>query len=621
MAERTAEPELESEADAALDQSSPTAAALALEALRGKPEFDEDARTFLREQTGLLRLQKEHLHEQRELQLSHLKVRRWKDRLSLAFQVLGVVVGAAVVIGLGVMVWQAREDHGLVVDAFSVPPDLAAHGLTGEVVASQLLDKLSAMQNATDSARPARSYQNNWGDDLKVEIPETGVSIGDLDRWLHRHLSQQTHVAGEVFETAQGLSVTARTDDGGDSFSGGAGDLQSLLQQSAESVYRRTQPYRYAVWLASHGRQEQGVELLTALGNGPVGPDRVWANAVLGELLASRGDVVGGLNRALDAVRSGPADPHAWGDLGDTLLSVGHTQGAVAAFKTMLTLLRQHPGSEAPTARAMTMTEYSASVAEAAGDFLGGAELQSRAANLTDFFGGAGSARAGTIADLALAHGVAASDQARASAITAKVPDAFLFQALLDADIALGRFPAAVHDGQSQQAVAAAGATLLAQLGRPAASRSVQAKLAYAEAMAGDLAGARALVARTPIDCYDCLRMRGAIAAAGHDWPEAERWFTQATRFGPSLPFAWTDWGQARLARGDAAGAIAVLQIAHRKGPRFADPLELWGEALMARRDYKGAAAKFEEAARYAPAWEENRRLWKQALAKEAGHG
>src|SRR5581483_4832414 len=102
------------------------------------------------------------------------------------------IVGAAVVIGLGVMVWQAHQDHGLVVEAFSVPPDLAARGLTGEVVATQLLDQLSDMQGKTGSPRPARSYQNNWGDDLKVEIPDTGVSLGELNRWLRQWLGSQT---------------------------------------------------------------------------------------------------------------------------------------------------------------------------------------------------------------------------------------------------------------------------------------------------------------------------------------------------------------------------------------------------------------------------------------------
>jgi tetratricopeptide (TPR) repeat protein len=75
-----------------------------------------------------------------------------------------------------------------------------------------------------------------------------------------------------------------------------------------------------------------------------------------------------------------------------------------------------------------------------------------------------------------------------------------------------------------------------------------------------------------------------------------------------------TAWGAALLHRGDQDGAIAKLKEAHRKGPHFADPLELWGEALMAKRDYAGAIARFAEADPFAPRWGRNHVLWGEAL-------
>ena len=54
----------------------------------------------------------------------------------------------------------------------------------------------------------------------------------------------------------------------------------------------------------------------------------------------------------------------------------------------------------------------------------------------------------------------------------------------------------------------------------------------------GDTASAEALIAATPLDCYLCVRVRGQIAAIKHDWPSAERWFSEAVRQAPSLPFA-----------------------------------------------------------------------------------
>jgi tetratricopeptide (TPR) repeat protein len=137
---------------------------------------------------------------------------------------------------------------------------------------------------------------------------------------------------------------------------------------------------------------------------------------------------------------------------------------------------------------------------------------------------------------------------------------------------------------------------------------------ALAMAKEGDVASAETLIETTPADCYLCLRVRGQIATAKHDWPTAEHWFNEATRQAPSLPFAFTDWGVERLTHGDIDGAIAVLQRAHEVGPHFADPLELMGEALVRKGDYRSAVAKFRSADEAAPQWGANHLRWGQSL-------
>lgn len=57
------------------------------------------------------------------------------------------------------------------------------------------------------------------------------------------------------------------------------------------------------------------------------------------------------------------------------------------------------------------------------------------------------------------------------------------------------------------------------------------------------------------------------------------------------------------LTRGDLRRAIVRLKVAHRRGPNYADPLELWGEALLAKGDPGGPAAKFGQAAELSPRW------------------
>ena len=80
------------------------------------------------------------------------------------------------VFGLAAVVWSAANDHALVVDSFSVPSDLAAQGETGAVIAAHVMDAVATMENQTTSFRAKSSYQNDWSNDIKVQIPDTGVN-------------------------------------------------------------------------------------------------------------------------------------------------------------------------------------------------------------------------------------------------------------------------------------------------------------------------------------------------------------------------------------------------------------------------------------------------------------
>jgi hypothetical protein len=64
-----------------------------------------------------------------------------------------IVVAVAVLIVSAV--WSAAHDDGLVVDVFSVPPDMAQRGLTGDFVASHFLDRLTDLiSNGSDAESP-----------------------------------------------------------------------------------------------------------------------------------------------------------------------------------------------------------------------------------------------------------------------------------------------------------------------------------------------------------------------------------------------------------------------------------------------------------------------------------
>ncbi len=236
------------ESEGAGSAPDPVAATVAMDAARADPVLGVEAAAYLRRQAHFVAIQTEHLHEQRRVQLDNLKLRRVSERLRVALQVLFVLIGLPIVLGLGVMIWNAAHDRALVVEPFSAPPDLAAGGLTGQVIAKQVLDRLADMQAQSEASRPADTYRNNWGDALKVEITELGVSLSDFRTFLDEELGHETRISDEVFRTRSGLTITARAGDAAASAFGGAdADLDKLVQEAAEAVYRRTQPHRYGV--------------------------------------------------------------------------------------------------------------------------------------------------------------------------------------------------------------------------------------------------------------------------------------------------------------------------------------------------------------------------------------
>ena len=122
-------------------------------------------------------------------------------------------------------------------------------------------------------------------DDIKVEIPETGVSIGEAYRFLRSWLGHETHISGEVNRTATGIALAARigTESSAD-FTGAESDLDAMMQKAAERLYGITQPYRYGAYLGQQGRPTDAYSVIVLQALAKTGPlsERAWAYNGLG---------------------------------------------------------------------------------------------------------------------------------------------------------------------------------------------------------------------------------------------------------------------------------------------------------------------------------------------------
>jgi tetratricopeptide (TPR) repeat protein len=602
------------------DVSKPSARADAAAMHAALSGGSEEARDYLRRQSRLADLQIDTLQKQDEFETSHLRWRRFNDQMKGAMQIMLVLIGALFVFGIGAAVWSAAHDDGVVIEAFNVPPDMQARGLTGSVVSSMLLDKLTDLQAHTDSARAPSSYASK-GEDIKVQIPDTGISISEAYRYLSGWLGHQTHISGDVYRGARGITVVVRTSGNPASFEGSEDKLNDLMLHAAEAVYRQTQPFRYGVHLLNYGRfAEADAVFRDLVANGPA-MEKPWAYAVWMYPAINNGD----LATAIARTHTGAAlDPHnllAQVNVSQIEAIAGHDEQELKYDYAAKAAYAAGGGEQIrESARISMLHTADSNIAEETGDYRAAIAQYDHQLAEPDFNGSHWTVAYLKSADLALMHDVPASRRALGgyADITLLVHadtgsgwngtdmDFPQFEQFAE----LGDWAAARKDAEQVAASPSANApteTLTARV-------MLLPRVALAQAKTGDYAAAWTEIAKTPLDCYRCLRVRGQIATAQKNWRGARYWFARAAALAPSIPFAYADWGAMLMARGDPDGAIAKFEIAHAKGPHFADPLEMWGEALIAQNRSDLALAKFEEAAKYAPNWGRLHLKWGEAL-------
>ena len=596
----------EAEAEGLANGADPMAAAVAMDAARFDPELSRDAAAYLRKQAHLVDLQAEHLHEQRAVQLDHLKLRRVGERMRVAIQSFFVAVGAVIACGFIWMVWNAATDHGLVVEAFSVPPALAQRGLTGQVVAKLVLNDLARLQEETDSSRAPDTYTNNWGEDLKVEIPETGVSISDLQRLLGNALGHETHISGEIYQGADSLSVTAHAGEAAAQiFSGREAELSNTLEQVAEDIYRRTQPYRYAGYLRTHGRQAEARTIYSQLASSSDPTERAWAHSGLGYLagLDDNGAEYAAQERL--ALADKPGFALALTDLASSSSAMEH-EAEAARFNELFLKSRRSIYHDIIAVDRQPLIASSESELD---------QLMGREQKALRDIQPAISAQSLTLRSQAL--------DSMSSALLLDHDPAFLREVPkgnIPSQSALvsGYFSAAENLPSAVPELRTGLDALIAKYGSSnhGVNRVIEPMLALAKAESGDVTGAEATISETPIDCDVCLRMRGTVASFAGDRAKSERWFAQAISNTPALPWPYLSRGQARFREGDLEGALADARKTVRIAPQLADGYGLWGDVLARRAQWGAAEAKYDEALRYAPAWAAARRAHDQVASR-----
>ncbi len=533
------------------------------------------------------------------------------ERASFALRILTGAAGFAVAVAIAAMVWNASRAHGLVVEAFAVPPSLAARGDTGEVLAREFIDELSAISSANFGAAGSRSLEGQWANSLTVEIPNTGVSLGQVDRWLKEKLGDQKRVSGEVKILPDGqLALVVRAGaDGFPAAVGAPGEMPALLKRQAEALYGRDNPRNFYAYLRLQGRHEEN----RVFAEGLTRSRTPFEQALGWNVLANESnDELFRIEGYRKAFAADPTFDPSVGNTGNMEEAQGRSENAVRLQKRQIAMARRYD-TRSPEAHAQSMDVFHQTLALRSADYAEALRLakaregqpllgfmnptQGSALNMARILGGLHE----TGRAAALIQDYAPRDRTEINRLAGTrllldVENQDWDLLLRDAEGALALLATYPDKGVLNVRVPTMRALALAQLGR------------FAEA--------QAQIAQTPLDCEPCVVVRGQIAELAGQPKIADHWLGQAVKMAPSLPHATEEWGRVLLVRGDEAGAIEKFKLANKRQPNFADPLQGWGEALLAQGKAKAAVAKFREADKTAPNWGRNHLLWGEALAK-----
>lgn len=211
-------------------------------AVAGTAPLDPRAVAVLEKQARVLDMQIESTVRNAKLRRLTLRLGALSAMMKVVLEVAAAFIVLAIAAFLAGAIWKAAHDDSIVIEAFAVPPDLAAKGLTGDVVASQFEDRLSWMDR--QAAKSRAHHTNTANNEIKVQIPNTGISIGDAYRFLAAWLGDQTRVSGELWHDGSDLVLAVRVDNGPAKrfrAQSATGNLDELVNRAAEYVYGQAQ--------------------------------------------------------------------------------------------------------------------------------------------------------------------------------------------------------------------------------------------------------------------------------------------------------------------------------------------------------------------------------------------
>jgi tetratricopeptide (TPR) repeat protein len=571
----------------------PIATGLVLSAAANNPQLIPEAAAYLRDARTLVQHQIEKLREEDPIIPVAVGEARLR-RLALLLRIIFFSIAGLTLLALAaIMIWGAARSHNVVVEVFDVPPSFVARGMTGRAVASGLLDELQRLRDATRSSYTPLEAQSAWASDIKVIVPDTGISIGEIDHVLHARLGNDLTIQGELMETGPGRIALRVRGDGvsAKAFEGAPADLSKLTTQAAEWVYGQSQPHEYAAYLTDTGRDQDALNFL------PGAFARTQTDAQRAAIANTWGVAYNDLNRIPEAVakyrEAMSLKPRYWRAWSNLIAAMPIADGEEATWREAQAF---NAASDAAPSYDKPPVRMLAPTAVAARNHM--LVIRSVLADISGTPGGTGTVAAASnlAASYADLHDwVNARRYADMTAPDDPMKKVITVQISGMESIDRGDFASSIAPLETLRDIWNSSPLIQSYIFDDCA-------LGYAYGMVGRIADADAVFARNG-KWSECLAWHGAVLAHAGRQADAEQIWNDAISRMPHLPETYLQRGRWRAAHQDPTGAISDFSAAHAGSPQLADPLKAWGDVLVSLGRRQEALAKYDEALGYAPAW------------------
>jgi tetratricopeptide (TPR) repeat protein len=595
----------EEKIDPTVGGTEPIVAAVAANLAGQNPEVAAKTAAMFDRQTRLLELQCKNVEAEYEVFESEAGPRLLALRLRTGFQLFFALIATVIGLALAIVVYSATQSRGVVIEPFDIAPNIAAEVPSGKIVAAGLLDVLTKIQAASRSSIEHRNLSNAWTSEISIDVPDTGISIGQLERMVKTRFGHDEHVDGNLVKSKKGgLALTVR--GSGilpKTFTDEAGDLDTLLRQAGEYVFGQSQPGLWAAYLSNNNRDDDAIAFAQSAYLAVDASERpyvlnYWANAI-----ADKGGE-GAMRQALplwrETIRLQPDYWAGYNNIMYALNGLGEEEGVVRVGEQFMKAAGGRPG-RAPENLYQNYDQVVWNLPAA------------RASNVADMESHSGIGTSGAVAgpeNLNIAQYEAQMHDVDSAALRVKTTSVDEKNA---PDVAAAAFTRALLAEETQDFKAAAKEwdIYAGAYANPTVSTANPAYICFAALSYEKTSqSAKAEAALKPFGnstFVDCYRFRADLQEIRGDWAGAQVWYAKAVKLAPSIPSGYYSWGVALAKNGDLAGAADKLKLANQKGPHWADPLKAWGDVLVKQGNAKEALAKYDEALKYAPNWKQLR--------------